>query len=133
MTDFTIGDMITKYREIEALVEAADKAHNEEWGPYKAAMNALKVACGAELQRQKAQNYRNDDGMAYLRRGIKVTVDNRDEFLKFVTSENKWNFLDAGCLVDPVKEYLEDEANNPDAKAPPGVKVDPYVACSIRK
>ena len=133
MTDFTIGDMITKYREIEVMVDAADDAHNKQWGPYKNAMTTLKNACGAELVRQKAQNYRNDDGMAYLRRGIKVTVDNRDAFIKFVVEQNKWNFLDAGCLVDPVKEFLEDELNNPNAVAPPGVKVDPYTACSIRK
>lgn len=137
----SIGDMIAKHQEIKAALEAAQEAFDAEWKPYRDGMKALELACGKILQDQKMQNFKSDGfGTAFLRRGIKVKVDNRDNFLAYVVKYNKWDMLDAGVLVDPVKAFLEEEAlkveHDPTytpAPAPPGVVVEPYVACTIRK
>ena len=127
MTDFTIGDMIAKHREIKAALEVAQEAFDAEWKPYRDAMNALQTACGVELQRQNLQNFKSDDGTAYLKKGDSVTVDNRDDFVKFVL-DGHLEFLDARVLKDPVRDWT-DKHDAP----PPGVKIEPFVQCIIRK
>lgn len=128
-----LGAMIDKYREIEAMVDAAAEAFAAEWKPYKDGMAALKVAVGVELVRQKLQNSRGQDGLAYLKRGITPTVDNRETFLDFVVDNNRWDLLDAGVLVDPIKVMMVDDQGNYTKDPPPGVTVKPYVTCIIRK
>jgi glycine betaine/choline ABC-type transport system substrate-binding protein len=127
MTDFTIGDMIAKHRELKVMVEAAQEAFDAEWKPYRDAMTALQTACGAELQRQNLQNFKSDDGTAYLKHGDSVTVNNREDFVKFVL-DGHLDFLDARVLKDPVRAWT-DEHSAP----PPGVKIEPFVTCIIRK
>ncbi len=127
MTDFTIGDMIAKFHEIEAAYAIAQEAFDAEWKPYKEAKAALQTACGAELIRQGLQNFKSDDGTAYLRKSDSVTVINRDDFVKFVLDGNL-EFLDARVLKDPVRAFV-DKHEAP----PPGIKIEPFVQCVIRK
>jgi hypothetical protein len=129
MTEPTIGDMIAKHAEIKAALEAAQEAFDAEWKPFKEGLRALENACGVMLQQQGLQNFKSDGfGTAYLRRGLKAKVDNRDAFLKYVIESDHWDMVDVGALIDPIKEHL-DKYENP----PPGIVVEPYVACSIRK
>lgn len=127
MTSFTIGDMIAKFHEIKAALEAAQAHFDEEWKPYREAMQALQTACGAELTRQGLQNFKSDAGTAYLRKSDSVTVTNRDDFVKFVLDDHL-EFLDARVLKDPVRDWV-DKHEVP----PPGVKIEPSVQCIIRK
>ena len=128
MTSPTIGDMIAKHNEYKAFLEAEQEKFDAVMKPYKQAMQMLVTACGVELQQQNLQNFKADDGTAYLQHGLSVKVDNRQDFLNFVTTGNRWDFLDAGVLKDPVRDYLD--KNN---TAPPGVKVEPFVKCIIRR
>lgn len=127
MTSFTIGDMIAKFHEIKAALEIAQEAFDVEWKPYREAMQALQTACGAELTRQGLQNFKSNDGTAYLRKSDSVTVTNRDDFVKFVLDDHL-EFLDARVLKDPVRDWV-DKYEAP----PPGVKIEPSVQCIIRK
>ena len=127
MTDFTIGDMIAKFHEIKAALEIAQEAFDAEWKPYRDAMGALQTACGAELTRQNLQNFKSEDGTAYLRKSDSVTVSDRQPFLDFVL-DGHLEFLDARVLKDPVRAFVDRTG-----AAPPGVKVEPFVQCVIRK
>jgi hypothetical protein len=127
MTQPTIGDMLAKHNEIKALVEAEDAAYEARMKPYKDAMRTLVSACGALLVEQKMQNFKSDDGTAYLQHGLSVKVDNRAEFLQFVL-DNHFDFLDAGVLKDPVRDWI-DKTQAP----PPGIKAEPFVKCIIRR
>ena len=127
MSDFTIGDLIAKHHAIKAMVEAAQETFDAEWKPYRDAMMALQTACGVELQRQNLQNFKSDDGTAYLKKGDSVTVANREEFVKFVL-DGHLEFLDARVLKDPVRDWT-DKHDAP----PPGVEIKPFVQCIIRK
>ena len=128
MTTPTIGEMIAKHNEIKAFVETEQAAFDERIKPYKQAMQTLVTACGVELQNQQLQNFKADDGTAYLQHGLSVKVDNREDYLKFLHSSERWDFLDAGVLKDPVREWIAKyEA------PPPGIKTEAFVKCIIRR
>lgn len=137
----TIGDMIAKHQEIKADLEKAQEAFDAEWKPYRDALKTLETACGVLLQQQKMQNFKSDGhGTAFLRRGITAKVDNGPVFLDFVLKHNKRNMLNVGVLVDPLRDFLDEEAKRAEhdptyqpAAAPPGVTITPYVTCTIRK
>lgn len=137
----TIAEVIRKHQELKNAWEEANEAFQEEWKPYRDGIKALENYCCTMLQKQGLQNSKVEGvGTAYLRHPMKVTVDNRDDFLAFVVKHNKWDMLDAGVLVDPVRAFLEEEAlkheHDPTyvpAAAPPGIAIENSVACSIRK
>ena len=76
---------------------------------------------------QNLQNFKSDNGTAYLKKGDSVTVADRDKFVKFVL-DGHLEFLDARVLKDPVRDWT-DKHEAP----PPGVKIEPFVQCIIRK
>lgn len=132
MTQPTIGDLVAKHNELKAYVEAEEEAFKAALKPYKDGINAILATCGAILQAQMGPdgkaNFSSDAGTAYLQHGLSVKVDNRADFLNFVTSTNAWDFLDAGVLKDPVRDYL-DKNHAP----PPGIKTEAFVKCLIRR
>lgn len=127
MSDFTVGDMIAKYHEIKSEYEAAQEVFDAEWKPYKDAMVALQTACGAELTRQGLQNFKSDAGTAYLKKGDSVKVVDRKAFVDFVL-DGHLGFLDARVLKDPVRDWVDLHQ-----APPPGVELEPFVQCIIRK
>ena len=130
MTDYSIGDMITKYRELRSVVED-EEAKLAEWlKPHKEAINAIQIALGVELQKQGLQNFKGEDGTAYLKHSDGIKVDNQQAFLQFVRSNERWDMLQVGLLVDPVREF---QAKQPNGELPPGVTSNPSVTCIIRK
>lgn len=129
MTTPTIGDLIAKHNEIKTYAEAEQTDFDARMKPYRDAMEAINGAILAELQRQGVQNFKTDAGTAYQQTTMSVKVDNRADFLQFVTEKDRWDFLDARCLKDPVKEWLDKN----DGVVPPGVKVDFFTKCNIRR
>lgn len=130
MSDPTIGDMIAKHNELKDFVEKADETYATHMKPYKDGMRAIETTIGVMLQQQNMQNFSAEGaGTAYLKHGLSVKVDNRVDFLKFVVEQQQWNFLDAGVLKDPVKDWLDKNNGVP----PPGIKVEPFVKCQIRR
>lgn len=124
----TIGEMIAKHNEIKAFIEAEEAVYNERMKPYRDALVALTTTCGVELQRQGLQNSNVEGvGTAYLQHGDSVTVDNKDDFVKFVLDDHL-EFLDARVLKDPARDWL-----NKHQAVPPGVKIVPFVKCIIRR
>jgi hypothetical protein len=132
---WTIGDMIQKQQELKAFIEDEEAKLSEWLKPYKDARAAIEVACGVELQRQKLQNFKSDYGTAYLKGSDGLKVDNPASFLQFVRSQNAWNMLSIGLLVDPVREYWTktQTEENPGGNLPPGISSTPSVTCIIRK
>jgi hypothetical protein len=130
MTGYSIGDMIDKQQELKAFIEAEEASLAEWLKPYKEARAAIEVACGVELQRQKLQNFKGENGTAYLKHSDGIKVDNQQTFLQFVRSQERWDMLSVGLLVDPVREF---QAKDPNGALPPGVTSNPSVTCIIRK
>ena len=128
MTTPSVGDMIAKYHEIKAYVETEQAKADEHLKPFKEAMRTLQTACGVALQQQNLQNFKSEDGTAYLKHSDGIKVDSEPEFLNFVRVNERWDMATIGVLVDPVREYLDKKGT-----LPPGVTSSPSVTCIIRK
>ena len=125
---FSVGDLIAKHNELKSYIEAEEEAHKAALKPYKDGLAQIMAACGVILQEQGLQNFKAEGfGTAYLQHGLSVKVDNREVFLQFV-QEGHLDFLDAGVLKDPVRDWI-DKTSAP----PPGVKAEPFVKCLIRR
>jgi len=66
-------------------------------------------------------------GTVYRNTVTSVTVENRDEFMKFV-SENGWDAVDLKANKTFVREYLEEKGS-----IPAGVKFSQVVTIGVRR
>jgi hypothetical protein len=121
--------MIAKHNELLAFVETENAAHDERMKPFNDAIGAIKNACLAFLQEQNAQNFKTDDGTAYQVTTMSVKVDNPAAFLDFVIKDKHPEFLSPQVLKDPVRDWLDKSNGVP----PPGVKIDFFTKCNIRR
>jgi hypothetical protein len=134
----TIGEVIDRYKAIEAHVDAECAKFDETMKPWKEAMDTMKGYIHGELLRQNLKNFKSEKGTAYLTETLSAKVDNRADFLEFVRQDN-WNFLDARVLKEPVENWLTSEENRAKtepgyvAKPPPGLKTEWIIKCNIRK
>lgn len=128
MSDFGINDMITKYLELRAYVESEESKLKEWLKPQKEGMLAIQTAIGVALQQQGLQNMKGEDGTAYLKHSDGIKVDNKQAFLQFVRDQDRFDMLDVGCLVDPVREWQARQES-----LPPGITSSPSVTCIIRR
>lgn len=124
----TIGQLIDKYKELDAFVETEDTAHSERMKPYREAIATIKNAALSELQRTGQQNAKSENGgTAYQQTIMSVKVDNSSAFLDFVAKNNRWDMLSPQALKEPVKEFVETNKAEP-----PGLKVEFITKCNIR-
>jgi len=124
---YTIGELVAKHNDLKAYIEDEDAAHKERMKPYRDGLQQILATCGVMLQEQGQQNAKTDDGTAYLQHGLSVKVDNREAFLQFVM-DGHTDFLDAGVLKDPVRDWLSEHLI-----PPPGIKTEAFVKCLIRR
>ena len=126
----TPAELIKKFTELEDVVDAEQKAFDAWAKPYREAMETIRNAVHEEIRRLGVKNFPVEEvGTAYLSTTLSAKVDNRDAFLQFVTTNNRWNFLDARVLKEPVKDWLETGAVEP----PPGIKIEYFTKCHIRR
>jgi hypothetical protein len=134
----TIGEVIDRYKAIEAHVDAECAKFDEAMKPWKEAMDTMKGYIHGELLRQNLKNFKSEKGTAYLTETLSAKVDNRADFLEFVKQDH-WEFLDARVLKEPVENWLASEEIRAKmepgyvAKPPPGLKTEWIIKCNIRK
>lgn len=129
MTDFSVGDLIAKHAEIKAYLDAENEKHDAACKPFNDALQTIKATIGAELQKQGLQNFKSDDGTAYLSTIMDAKVLDRGLFLDFVNKNDQWSMVTLKPLTDPVKDWLDVHNGVP----PPGVDVSFSTRCNIRK
>jgi hypothetical protein len=129
MTAPTIGDLVARHNELLAYVEAEQAEYDTRMKPYTEAIVLLKGACLTILQEQGQQNAKTENGTAYQVTTMGVKVDNRNEFLKFIVDQQQWDMLQAGALKEPVKDWLDKH----DGVKPPGVAIEFFTKCNIRR
>lgn len=126
---YTIGQMIAKFSELKTEAERIAEEHEKELKPYQDGMKTIQGAILLELQTQNLQNFKSDKGTAYQSTTMSVKVDNRDEFLNFITSKGYWSMASIGAYADPVKDYLDTHNGVP----PPGLTITSFTKCNIRR
>ena len=129
MSDPTIGELVAKHNEILAFVEQEQETYDARMKPYIEGINLIKSTCLGILQQQGQQNAKTESGTAYQQTTMSVKVDNPNAFLDFVAKENQWDMLSPQALKDPVKDWLDKNNGVP----PPGVKIDFFTKCNIRR
>jgi len=126
---YTMEELIKQYRQIEAWAESLAKEHVEAMRPYTEGMKVIKNFVMLKLDEQGEKNVKTHAGTAYISSGLKPKVDNRDALLEHVKEHDAWGMLDIGVLLDPVKDYLDKSGGEP----PPGVTIEYWRRCNIRK
>jgi len=126
---YTMEELIKQFRALKTDAEALAKEQAEAMKPYTSAMDTIKNFVLLKMDEQGAQNIKTDEGTAYISTGLKPKVDNRDALLEHVREHDVWGMLDIGVLLDPVKDYLDKSGGEP----PPGVMIEYWRRCNIRK
>lgn len=137
----TVGEMIDRVKELEAYIAKEIMATEERLKPYQQAADLLSGAVKQYLLDNNIQNIKSAEGRftAYISRPLSVKVIDRERFLNFITYYDKWEFLDARCLKEPVEKLLdenEERAKRGEAPIPPsslGISAEPVIKCNIRK
>lgn len=139
----TISDLIVKALELKDFVSAEEKEVDARLKPYKDGIVAIEQEILRQLQEQGVQNFKTEFGTAYQASQLSVKVDNPGDFRQFVvggdifnefgdfveTAAPHWEFADLRCLKEPVKDWLDQNHG----VTPPGVRVEQFVKCNIRR
>lgn len=126
---FTVGALIAKHGELKTAIAEIQDRFDAELKPYTQAMETINQALLVELQNQGLQNFKCDDGTAYLSTIMSAKVADRGQFLGFLIENRAWDMLDARPLKDPVKNWLDENNGTP----PPGVTVEFTTKCNVRR
>jgi hypothetical protein len=125
---YTMEELIKQFHMVKADAEALGKEQAEAMKPYSDAMNTIKNFVLLKLDEQKETSVKTRVGTAYISSGIKGKVDNRDALLEHCV-EHGWGLLDIGVLLEPLKEFIDQSGGEP----PPGVSIESWRRCNIRK
>jgi len=115
------GKFINWYLRLRAEKEAIEERHKEELAPIKEKMRTIEVALQKIMQDQGLKNLRSDQGTAYLVNVANVKIINKEELIKFVKEQDRWDVLD----IRANKTAAQDEEI-------PGVEVTRGVKTNIR-
>jgi len=126
---YTMEELIKQFHVVKADAESLAKEQAEAMKPYTDAMNTIKSFVLLKLDEQGEKNVKTHAGTAYVSTGLKPKVDNRDALLEHVREHDGWGMLDISVLLDPVKDYLDKSGGEP----PPGVTIEYWRRCNIRK
>jgi len=124
----TPAEMVDQYLKMRDWIDAEDSAYAAKIKPYKDAMALIEQIMLEHLNANGAQNLKCEAGTAYKKPYLSAKVDNRDRFLEFIKENNRWEFLDARVLKEPVREYLDIHQ-----AAPPGVATETGIKVHIRR
>jgi len=126
---YTMEELIKQFRMVKAEAEALGKEQAEAMKPYTDAMNTIKNFVLLKLDEQKETSVKTKEGTAYISKGIKGKVDNRDALIEHVKEHGGWGMLDLGVLLEPLEEFIDQSGGEP----PPGVTIEYWRRCNIRK
>jgi hypothetical protein len=120
-------------------VAAIKKQHAQEVAVYEAALESCENRLHAIMLERGEKNIRTEKGTAYLSDQIRVSMINRDALVEYVYHTGDFSFFTNHVAKDAVKAYMDQnsvvtaEGNRVDGPPPPGVEVETFVACHIRK
>ena len=124
-------ELVLKHNEIVEYLERETAIFEAKMKPYQEGAKAILAALHTKLLEDKFQNVKSRYGTPYLHTSTSVKVDNRGEFLKYVTEQGRWDMLDARALKEPVEAFIDHE-DNKEGVAPPGVTYTKFTSCRIK-
>lgn len=126
----TPADLVRKYLELRAYVEAATTSFEESLKPYKTGMETIEGAVHAYLDANNLQNFKVDDvGIAFKKSGTRVRMADRQAFNEFVLKQpNGLSFFTNSVAKEMILEYIK--ANE---APPPGIDFTRIIEVQIQK
>jgi hypothetical protein len=126
---YTMEELIKQWHILKDAAEALAKEQAEAMKPYAEALKAIKIFALLKMDEQKQKNVRTKSGLAYISTGMKPKIDNRDVLIEHVKEHGGWDMLDIGVLLEPLEDYLDKSGGAP----PPGVTIEYWRRCNIKK
>lgn len=115
-----------KIRDEIAAIKARQAA---ELLPYENGLAAIENYLLAQMFARKETSVKTKFGTAFQSEQIRVSMEDRDSLLHHAVETGDYGFFTNHVAKEHVKAYMDDHHGLP----PPGVKVDRFIACHIRK
>lgn len=129
MIDKSDAEVIEQYLKLRAKKATLAEEHKLALKPYNDALDMLEGVMAGRLIERGANNVQTPVGTCYRSTLLKPKVVDRGAFLGYAIENRNWDMLDVGCLLDPLKEFMEKNNKN----LPPGIDVTTVVNTNFRK
>lgn len=127
----TPGDLVQRYLELRAYVEARTKAFEDELAPYKQGMETIEGAVHKYLDDNNLDNIKCETGTAFKKSGTRVRVVDRNAFNEFVGQQPDFSGL--AYFTNAVSKEMIVEYVKQHETPPPGVDYTRYIEVQFRK
>lgn len=125
----TNDEVIARALKIRDEISAIKKRHVEELVPYENGLQAIEHYLLGEMLKRKETSVKTKYGTAFQSEQIRVSMEDRDALLRHAIGAGDFGFFTNHVAKEHVKAFMDDHEGAP----PPGVKVDRFIACHIRK
>lgn len=125
----TPADLVRKYLELRAHVEARTKAVDDELAPYKAGMETIEGAVHKYLDDNGLDNLKTPDGTAFKKSGTRVRVVDRQILNDWVKANpTRIEFFTNAVAKELVLDYIKEHET-----PPPGIDFVRFLEVQFRK
>src|SRR6185312_10990937 len=125
----TNDEIISRGLAIRDEIAAIKERHKAELLDYENGLQAIENYLLGEMLRSKQLNIKTAKGTAFQSEQLRVSMEDRDALLQHAIEEGDYGYFTNHVAKDHVKEYMDAH----EGLAPPGVKVERFTVCHIRK
>ena len=125
----TNDEIIARGLAIRDEIAAIKERHKAELLDYENGLAAIENYLLGEMVKSKQLNIKTAKGTAFQSEQMRVSMEDRDALLQLAIEEGDYGFFTNHVAKDHVKEYMDAH----EGLAPPGVKVERFTVCHIRK
>lgn len=125
----TNDEVIAQGLKIRDEIAAIKKRHLEELLPYEQGLSAVENYLLTQMFERKETSIKTKFGTAFQSEQIRVSMEDRNSLLQHAEETGDYGFFTNHVAKEHVKAFMDDHEGAP----PPGVKVDRFIACHIRK
>lgn len=104
------------------------RKQQEEMAPLNEAMNKLEAWLQRELQRQGVQNFKTEEGTAFLQTDTRCTVKDWEACLNYILENEEYGLLEARVSKTAIRDVLENTG-----ELVPGVSLTEETVCRVRR
>jgi hypothetical protein len=109
-------------------IATAKKQFAVEILEYENALTACENYLLKVMQDRNEDNIKTSKGTAFKSKQMRVSMADRDAVIEYVIAHNRFDIFTNHVAKEVVKEIIEAEG-----RAPPGIDVQSFIACHIRK
>ena len=123
-----INDIVQKYIQLRDLKSKLKEEFVAKTEKVEGAMTKIEVAILSHLEQTGADSIGTEFGTAYKATKTSATVQDWDEVLGFIQSQEMWNMLEHRVSKKAVEEF-----RNENNDLPPGIRWSEEVTVQIRR